>query len=51
MVLQEANDPEVLQTESDKIVEAFRKNKIKGYGQILTFLDKYLKGGEEIVKP
>ncbi len=65
MVLQGANDPRVLQVESDEIVEAvrangvpveyvlfpdeghgFRKkeNEIKGYGQVLTFLDKYLKG-------
>ena len=72
MVLQGANDPRVLQAESDEIVEAIRKNnvpveyvlfpdeghgfrkkenEIKGYGQILTFLDKYLKGGEENVKP
>lgn len=66
MVLQGANDPRVLQVESDEIVAAikannvpveyvlfpdeghgFRKkeNEIKGYGQILTFLDKYLKEG------
>ena len=65
MVLQGANDPRVLQVESDEIVAAvkangvpvnyvlfedeghgFRKkeNEIKGYGQIVTFLDKYLKG-------
>jgi dipeptidyl aminopeptidase/acylaminoacyl peptidase len=64
MVLQGANDPRVLQVESDEIVEALRnnnipveyvlfpdeghgfrkkENEIKGYGQILTFLDKYLK--------
>lgn len=64
MVLQGANDPRVLQIESDEIVSAikqnnvpveyvlfpdeghgFRKkeNEIKGYGQILTFLDTYLK--------
>ena len=64
MVLQGANDPRVLQVESDEIVAAiknnnvpveyvlfpdeghgFRKkeNEIKGYGQILTFLDQYLK--------
>ncbi|MCD6543179.1 MAG: S9 family peptidase [Flavobacteriaceae bacterium] len=64
MVLQGANDPRVLQAESDEIVAAiksnqipveyvlfpdeghgFRKkeNEIKGYGQILLFLDKYLK--------
>lgn len=66
MVLQGANDPRVLQVESDEIVAAVRKNnvpveyvvfpdeghgfrkkenEIKGYGQILVFLDKYLKGG------
>jgi len=65
MVLQGANDPRVLQIESDEIVEAVRKNdvyveyvifpdeghgfaktenRIKGYGQILDFLDVYLKG-------
>lgn len=65
MVLQGANDPRVLQVESDEIVEAVKKNgvpveyvvfpdeghgfvkkenEIKGYGQILTFLDQYLKG-------
>lgn len=64
MVLQGANDPRVLQVESDEIVEAVRKNnvpveyivfpdeghgflkkenEIKGYGQVLTFLDTYLK--------
>ena len=64
MVLQGANDPRVLQVESDEMVEAVRandvpveyilfpdeghgfvkkENEIKGYGQILTFLDKYLK--------
>jgi dipeptidyl aminopeptidase/acylaminoacyl peptidase len=67
MVLQGANDPRVLQVESDEIVEAvreggvhveyvlfpdeghgFRKkeNEINGYGQILAFLDKFLKGVE-----
>ncbi|WP_372775007.1 alpha/beta fold hydrolase [Mangrovibacterium sp.] len=67
MVLQGANDPRVLQVESDEIVEAIRanevpveyvvfpdeghgfikkENEIKGYGQILQFLDLYLKGGE-----
>jgi dipeptidyl aminopeptidase/acylaminoacyl peptidase len=67
MVLQGANDPRVLQAESDEIVAAARKNnvpveyvtfpdeghgfvkkenEIKGYGQILLFLDKYLKGEE-----
>jgi len=65
MVLQGANDPRVLQVESDEIVEAVEKNgvpvvyvifpdeghgfmkkenEIKGYGQILEFLDKFLKG-------
>ena len=65
MVLQGANDPRVLQVESDEIVEGvkangvpveyvlfedeghgFRKkeNQIKGYGDIVKFLDKYLKG-------
>jgi len=65
MVLQGANDPRVLQIESDEIVEAVKKNgvpveyvifpdeghgfmkkenEINGYGQILEFLDKYLKG-------
>lgn len=64
MVLQGANDPRVLQVESDEIVAAIKKNnvpveyvlfpdeghgfrkkenEIKGYGQILTFLDVYLK--------
>ncbi len=64
MVLQGANDPRVLQIESDEIVNEMRKNdipveyvlfpdeghgfrkkenEIKGYGQILLFLDKYLK--------
>lgn len=68
MVLQGANDPRVLQVESDEIVEAMqandvpveyvvfpdeghgflkKENEIKGYGQILTFLDKYLKGESE----
>lgn len=67
MVLQGANDPRVLQVESDEIVEAvreggvhveyvlfpdeghgFRKkeNEINGYGQILAFLDRFLKGVE-----
>ena len=71
MVLQGANDPRVLQIESDEIVNEMRKNdipveyvlfpdeghgfrkkenEIKGYGQVLTFLDKYLKGAEP-VKP
>ncbi len=65
MVLQGANDPRVLQVESDEIVAAIKKNnvpveyvlfsdeghgfrkkenEIKGYGQILTFLDTHLKG-------
>lgn len=64
MVLQGANDPRVLQIESDEMVEAVRKNnvpveyvvfpdeghgfvkkenEIKGYGEILKFLDKHLK--------
>jgi len=64
MVLQGANDPRVLQVESDEIVEAVKandvpvnyvvfpdeghgfvkkENEIKGYGQILSFLDKYLR--------
>jgi len=68
MVLQGANDPRVLQVESDEIVEAMKandvpveyivfpdeghgfvkkENEIKGYGQILTFLDKYLKRESE----
>ena len=68
MVLQGANDPRVLQVESDEMVAAIQKNnvpveyvifpdeghgfvkkenEIKGYGQILTFLDKYLKQKEE----
>ncbi len=65
IVLQGANDPRVLQVESDEIVEAVRSNnvpveylvfpdeghgfrnrdnEIKGYGAILTFLDRHLKG-------
>jgi len=64
MVLQGANDPRVLQVESDEIVEAVKannvpveymvfddeghgfikkENEIKGYRQILSFLDKYLR--------
>jgi dipeptidyl aminopeptidase/acylaminoacyl peptidase len=64
MVLQGANDPRVLQVESDEIVEALlqnnvpveyiifpdeghgfikKENKIRGYRQILTFLDTYLR--------
>lgn len=69
MVLQGANDPRVLQVESDEIVAAIKKNdvpveyvlfpdeghgfrkkenEIKGYGQILTFLDTYLKEGTPV---
>ena len=65
MVLQGANDPRVLQVESDEIVAAVKangvpveyvlfedeghgfvkkENEIEGYGKILVFLDKYLKG-------
>jgi dipeptidyl aminopeptidase/acylaminoacyl peptidase len=64
MVLQGANDPRVLQIESDEMVEGIKKNnipveyvvfpdeghgfikkenEIKGYNQILKFLDQYLK--------
>ena len=64
MVLQGANDPRVLQVESDEVVAAVKangipveyvlfsdeghgfvkkENEIKGYGQVLTFLDQYLK--------
>jgi dipeptidyl aminopeptidase/acylaminoacyl peptidase len=71
MVLQGANDPRVLQVESDEIVEAVKKNgvpveyvvfpdeghgfrkkenEINGYGQILDFLDKYLKKEEKTVE-
>lgn len=67
MVLQGANDPRVLQVESDEMVAAVKKNnvpveyvvfpdeghgfvkkenEIKGYGQVLEFLDKYLKGDQ-----
>ncbi len=67
MVLQGANDPRVLQVESDEIVAELKKNnvpveyvifedeghgfikkenEIKGYKQILAFLDKYLKDEE-----
>jgi dipeptidyl aminopeptidase/acylaminoacyl peptidase len=63
MVLQGANDPRVLQVESDEMVEAIRQNnvpveyvifpdeghgfvkkenQIKGYSQILAFLEQYL---------
>lgn len=65
MVLQGANDPRVLQVESDEMVAAVKENnvpveyvvfpdeghgfvkkenEITGYGQVLEFLDKYLKG-------
>ncbi len=65
MVLQGANDPRVLQVESDEIVAAVRnngipveyvifddeghgflkkENQIEGYGKVLKFLDRYLKG-------
>jgi dipeptidyl aminopeptidase/acylaminoacyl peptidase len=65
MVLQGANDPRVLQVESDEIVAAVKangvpveyvlfedeghgflkkENEIRAYGQIVTFLEKYLKG-------
>ncbi len=65
MVLQGANDPRVLQVESDEMVEAIRQNgipveyilfedeghgfvkrenEIEGYGKVLDFLDKFLKG-------
>lgn len=68
MVLQGANDPRVLQVESDEIVAGVKENgvpveyvifddeghgflkkenQIEGYGQILEFLDKYLKGVTE----
>ena len=63
--MQGANDPRVLQVESDEIVAAARKNsvyveyvlfedeghgfvkkenEIEGYGRILEFLDRQLKG-------
>jgi len=69
MVLQGANDPRVLQVESDEIVEAVRKNgvaveyvlfedeghgfrkkenEIEGYGKIVTFLNKHLRGVENV---
>lgn len=69
MVLQGANDPRVLQVESDEIVEKVKangvpveyvlfpdeghgfmkkENEIKGYGQVLEFLDTYLK--KEVVE-
>ncbi len=65
MVLQGANDPRVLQVESDEIVAAVKENgvpveyvifddeghgfvkkenQVEGYGKILEFLDKHLKG-------
>ena len=68
MVLQGANDPRVLQVESDEIVEAMRtnnvpveyvvfpdeghgfvkkENEIRGYGEILEFLNQYLKEEQE----
>ncbi|MDR5590743.1 alpha/beta fold hydrolase [Christiangramia sp. SM2212] len=71
MVLQGANDPRVLQVESDEIVEAVmandvpveymvfpdeghgfikKENEIKGYRQILAFLDKYLRD-EDVTMP
>jgi len=71
MVLQGANDPRVLQIESDEIVEAVKKNdipveymvfedeghgfikkenEIRGYRQILAFLDKYLRD-EDVSMP
>ncbi len=71
MVLQGANDPRVLQKESDEVVASVKKNgvpveytvfpdeghgfikkenEIKGYGQILQFLDKHLKGEKKIDK-
>lgn len=70
MVLQGANDPRVLQVESDEIVDGVKangipveyvlfadeghgfvkkENEIEGYGKILQFLDKYLKGEESSV--
>jgi dipeptidyl aminopeptidase/acylaminoacyl peptidase len=68
MVLQGANDPRVLQVESDEIVEGVKangvpveyvlfpdeghgfvkkENEIRGYGQVIEFLDKYLKKVEK----
>ncbi len=65
MVLQGANDPRVLQVESDEIVAAVRRNgvpveyvvfpdeghgfskipnQIEGYGRMLAFLDRHVKG-------
>lgn len=67
MVLQGANDPRVLQVESDEIVAAVKannvvaeyvifpdeghgfvkkENEVKAYGEVLAFLDKYLKGSK-----
>ncbi|UCD25635.1 MAG: S9 family peptidase [Gemmatimonadota bacterium] len=69
MVLQGANDPRVLQVESDEIVEAARaqgvpveyvifedeghgfvkkENEIEGYTKVIEFLDRHLKGSEEM---
>ncbi len=69
MVLQGANDPRVLQVESDEIVAGVKKNgvpveyvlfpdeghgflkkenQIKGYGDVVKFLDKFLKGKEKV---
>ena len=71
MVLQGANDPRVLQVESDEIVAAIKannvpveyvvfpdeghgfvkkENEIKGYGNVLTFLDKYLKAAPPVTQ-
>ena len=68
LVLQGANDPRVLQVESDEIVASVKENgvpveyvlfddeghgfvkkenEIKGYGQVKTFLDTYLKGEQK----
>lgn len=70
MVLQGANDPRVLQIESDEIVAAVKQNnvpveyvifedeghgfvkkenQIEGYGQVLIFLNKYLKSDQAIM--
>ncbi len=69
LVLQGANDPRVLQVESDEMVENMKKNgvkveyilfpdeghgfrkkenQMKGYGQVLEFLDENLKSKTEI---
>jgi dipeptidyl aminopeptidase/acylaminoacyl peptidase len=69
MVLQGANDPRVLQVESDEIVAAMKKNnvpvdyvvfpdeghgfvkkenEIKGYGAVVSFLDKHLKANAPV---